>query len=318
MAQDGRSCRRIAVIFSVWTLIAVCPTRVTAADPEGETAIGNTLAVHTALLQGTDLLKRFEYKEAVHVLESQISRINGNRQYLTALRDAYRGYIDELRRENNEDEAKLYARRLAILDGKSANKTPPAEKKPLTEELAPPTKTEVKAEPVLPMKKTEADSLPSHPEPVFRANIDDPFRPENSKDYVAKVLLKDADAAFDKRQFPEAGNLYQQAYQADRAILTGKEDRMAYCKLDHVVRQLNNPPPGGLALVALEQEVRQAVELAPKLESYGKTLIARIEERRTGGETTNRQEPEAAAVAVRHREQENGWQAAETTNFRIL
>src|SRR5262249_4310357 len=152
-----------------------------------------------------------------------------------ALRDAYRGYIDELRRENKEDEAKLYARRLAILDRKSTPKTLPPDKKPAAEEPAQPSKTDLKLESAPQAKRTEADSLPTHPDPVFRANIDDPFRPENSKDYAAKNLLKDADAAFDKREFPEAGKLYQQAYQADRTILAGKEDRLAYCKLDHVV-----------------------------------------------------------------------------------
>src|SRR5260370_13882373 len=143
---------------------------------------------------------------------------------------------------------------------------------------ATPVKNRVKAAASPQAKKNDSDSLPTSPEPVYRANIDDPFQLENSKGYLARNFLKDADAAFDKRQFPEAGKLYQRAYQADRAILAGKEDRLASCQLDHVVRQLNSPPAGGLALVALEHEVEQAAQLAPKLEPYRKTFLGRIRE----------------------------------------
>ena len=36
-----------------------------------------------------------QYETAVRVLEQQLSRINGNREYLACLRDAYRGYVKE-------------------------------------------------------------------------------------------------------------------------------------------------------------------------------------------------------------------------------
>jgi len=316
MAKDGpRFLRQAAVLLATLTFVGLAGI-CRAGEPDGDAGIGTTLAVQTALLQGTDHVKRFEYKEAVQILESQLPRINGNRQYLTALRDAYRGYIDELRREKKDDEAKLYTRRLAILDGKPQGKSTVA-KDAETKASAIPVKNEVKAVASPQAKKNSSDSLPASPEPVFRANIDDPFQPENNKGYLAKNILEDADAAFDKRQFPEAGKLYQRAYQADRAILAGKEDRLAYCQLDHVVRQLNSPPAGGLALVALEQEVEQAVQLAPKLQPYGKSLLARIRERR-GGDSGNLQETEVAPVKVNHREGPNGWEVAETANFRIM
>src|SRR5579885_2843075 len=53
---------------------------------------------------------------AVHVLEQQLAKINGNREYLACLRDAYRGHIKELRQAGRGDEAQTYLRRLEILD----------------------------------------------------------------------------------------------------------------------------------------------------------------------------------------------------------
>jgi hypothetical protein len=314
MAQDGKRFLILTALIFLFSWASFSQ----GTEPEQDIGIGNTLAVQTALLQGTDLLKRFEYKEAVKVLESQLPRINGNRQYLTALRDAYRGYIEELRRASKEDEAKLYVRRLAILDGKSAPNSNSAEINTEGRVPANDSKNSSKGDNHHPIVKAEADSLPSAPEPIFRAKIDDPASLEKKRENPAKKLVADADVSFDKRQFAEAGRLYQMAYQSDQSILTGKEDRMAYCKLDHVVRQLNNPPPNGLALVALEQEVQQAVELAPKMERYGKDLLTRIHERRDGKNSETKTFDEGAPIAIRHIKPENGWDVAETANFRIL
>jgi hypothetical protein len=82
-----------------------------------------------------------------------------------------------------------------------------------------------------------------------------------------------------------------------------------------VVAALNGPEPSAAAVPELEQEVRRAMSMAPKLDDFGKDLIRRIQERRGGAGTTE----EAPAVEVRHApRQGQGWAVAETANFRIF
>src|SRR5262245_7924723 len=96
--------------------LSLCAVPRSAAGDDPNAALTSTLAVQTALQQGRDLLLRGNYQAAVHILEGQLSRINGNREYLAALRDAYRGYVKELRLANQEAAAQVYVQRLLILD----------------------------------------------------------------------------------------------------------------------------------------------------------------------------------------------------------
>src|SRR5262249_38978517 len=80
--------------------VVVGALTVKAANPggDGEPSIENTLAVQKAVLQARDYLFGLqpEPKKAVDILETNLSRINGDRKYLALLRDAYRSYIKEL------------------------------------------------------------------------------------------------------------------------------------------------------------------------------------------------------------------------------
>jgi hypothetical protein len=59
---------------------------------------------------------------------------------------------------------------------------------------------------------------------------------------------------------------------------------------------------------SLQREVREAVEMAPKLSGFGNELLQRL----SGGES-------APTVAVKHTPRQNGgWARAETANFRIF
>ena len=65
-------------------------------------------------------------RAAIDTLEAQVARINGNREYLRVLRDAYRAYIQELRLAKRDAEAQSYARRMEILDPQSKADNPKA------------------------------------------------------------------------------------------------------------------------------------------------------------------------------------------------
>src|SRR5437588_11135011 len=111
--------------------------------------VTTALSVQTALQQGRDQLLHGNPRGAVYVLESQLARINGNREYLMTLRDAYRGYIKELRPANEEEPAQRYLQRLLIRDPgaggdpavtRAANSTAPTPT-PKTTVKTPPTPT---------------------------------------------------------------------------------------------------------------------------------------------------------------------------------
>src|SRR5262245_23890193 len=71
------------------------------ADPPDEDALSAALAVQAAMQQGRYHLQvRADPKKAVEVLEAQVTRIKGNRDYLLLLRDAYRAYIKDLHLAN--------------------------------------------------------------------------------------------------------------------------------------------------------------------------------------------------------------------------
>ena len=71
---------------------------------DAESKLRTQLAVQTALQQGRDNLQRGEYQAAVYCLEKEIARVDGNRDYMNALREAYRGYIRELQQTNRHAE----------------------------------------------------------------------------------------------------------------------------------------------------------------------------------------------------------------------
>src|SRR5690348_11501833 len=92
---------RIAALLGATALVTpllVYLSRGSAAEPDG--LVANTLAVQLALKQGREHMSKDAYGSAVHVLEQELPKINGNREYLACLRDAYRGYVKELCRSN--------------------------------------------------------------------------------------------------------------------------------------------------------------------------------------------------------------------------
>lgn len=82
-----------------------------------DSKIQRHLAVQKALQQGQINLRQGNYLTAVTALESQIQSINGNREYLESLADAYRGYLGELQGPMAAAEGARIQRRLSILEG---------------------------------------------------------------------------------------------------------------------------------------------------------------------------------------------------------
>jgi hypothetical protein len=281
------------------------------AEPEREGGVATALAVQQALKQGREAMAAGQYGAAVHVLEQQLAKINGNREYLAALRDAYRGHVRDLRQAGRADEAQTYLRRLEILDpGASLDFSNPRPAAPVAA-APPPTADPPKAAAALPPAPAPSEAQAeggTKPPPVVRGNRpdDDPFHPSNRIVNSAAALIASADRAYRDKEYRTAGRLYEQAHEADPNSVSGRHDEWAYCKLFAVKEQF--PRADAASLERLETEVKAAIALSPKVEPVGKQYLASIQARRNGGTT-----------GLRHLEQRVGsWSVSESDNFRIF
>jgi hypothetical protein len=308
MARDG-----IAALLCATVLVTPLVPSLSA-EPEREGTIATVLAVQQALKQGREAMGAGQYGAAVHVLEQQLCRINGNREYLAALRDAYRGHVRDLRQAGRGDEAQTYLRRLEILDPgarldfpDSRPAAPVAAAPPPAADPGPP---KVAAAPPAPPAPAPAETLAdgNTRSPVVRGNRpdDDPFHPSNGKVNPAAALVASADRAYRDKEYRTAGRLYDQAHEADPGSVAGRHDEWAYCKLFAVKEQFAKADAASLE--QLETEVKAAIALSPKVETVGKQYLASIQARRAGGTTS-----------PRHLEQRvGGWSVAESDNFRVF
>jgi len=290
-------------------------------------AIANAVAVQTALVQGRDALQARNYRTAVTVLENQIAHIDGNREYLEALRTAYRGYIGELRQAKKEADAQIYVNRLAIIDPTvmAESKPAPAASPAISTQMAYPSRPAIAEQPALtpplrtPVAVIEESKAAPAPQPeapnrgmIVRGVAADPFSYDNSTLKQAKSLLQRAEDAFFGERYDEAGKLYEQANQVDRSVVVPSKEQWAYCKFKSVVEQLNRASNSLPTLADLERDVHQAMSMAPRMDNFGKDLLHKIQDRRNGAGADA-----APAVDVRHQKGDTGWSLAETTNFRI-
>jgi tetratricopeptide (TPR) repeat protein len=296
MAMEG-----LFALVCASTVLAAGPSGTPSPKEERETTIADTLAVQTALQQGKECLAKSDFKNAVYVLESQLPRINGSRIYLSALQEAYRGLVKELRLARQDAEAQKYLDRLRILDpGAVLDKS-------------------LSAGPAAPSRPVTPASPPAQPAPKIRMRSDDeggdPFSLEhrlNKSGHNARDLVSQADKEFSNRHYREARDLYEKAHEADRAAVEPSRERWAYCMLYYVVEQINQPGNATPNWSELEQKALRALDLAPRLD-YAKYLLAEIQKRRSGGPTRS-----GPQVAVRHLGRgADGWNVAESANFRV-
>ncbi len=274
--KDARMLRTglLTALLSGWLLSFGSPRVPASPPPDKDTTFNTTLALQQAMATATDLLRRGDNKKAVETLEDQLARANGNTTFLRLLREAYRGYIKDLWIANNAAAAKRYLERLCILEPSAAQDASlrPPEGSP---KILPPERKGLLAG--LPAKffpdfarnspKKETSETPVKPATV-RGKIDeaprvevtragamlddDPFALSNrdpqsasSVTSQARQLVSRAEQEFQRRRFPEARALFDQAYHADKNCINDSRDRWAYCILNEVVAQLNQPAASG-------------------------------------------------------------------------
>jgi hypothetical protein len=314
-----------------------------AADPPTN-ELENGLAIQTTILKAKDYLFQADPRQAVELLEAQLPRINGHRQYLLLMRDAYRDYVKHLRLTNQADLAEKYRKRLAILDPEGAEKLKAVAalpvvagpKVPEKSAVVPPPESPVLAQlaetPTRPNSTAGPSLFPRRnaPSAVARAKVldEDPFHRENeikaapapapdgARQRLTELLAR-AEKEFGDRHFNEAKLLFDQVHDSDPGLMSASREHWAYCILFNVVDQLKRPEVAPQALAKLEGDVRHAMSLAPAMPgvtSQGNSLLEMIQ-----GLRGSAAPKKLAAVPVKHFERnQSGWQLAETANFRIF
>jgi tetratricopeptide (TPR) repeat protein len=282
---------------------------------DAESKLRVQLAVQTALQQGRENLQRGDYQSAVYCLEKEIARVDGNRDYLNALREAYRGYVRDLQQSNRAAEARLYQERLKILDPGyhvELNAGRPASPPPLAEIAAqsggpltpPPRATETsRSQPAPPY--VARPQMPEEP--------DDPFA-EHNRAAASPVggtgvspageVLDRARRAFESKDYASANRLYEEANRLDSHGTAPYREPWAFCKLHAVIKAVNkagwNPPDDA------EKETLAALALctSPELQRQGKELLRAIQDRR---------------IEIRHVPAEGTkWAEVQTRNFSVV
>jgi tetratricopeptide (TPR) repeat protein len=295
-----------------------------AANPgsEGNPSIENSLAVQRAVLQARDHLVRGEPKKAIDVLEANVAVINGDRRYLMLMRDAYREYIKDLALANQPAVAEVYKRRLKILDDETPAQTPNSPPQVSTSSAKEPSAPPQVAgpQPKVPVAPASSTGV------IVRAKPDDPFdaanqlKPSGSLTTgltAGQSLLAKADAEYVQKRYADAKLLYEQAFQANEKLLSAdSRERWAYCQMQVVVDQVNRFPDQTCNWAKLEDDVKTAVKVAPKLTKIGDELLAKMRERRDAG--AGQPAPLGTTAVKHHPRGAHGWLTAETANFRIF
>ena len=292
------------------------------------------LAVQKALLEGQDHFKKGNYQAAVFILEAQIASIDGNKEYLQLLHNAYQGHIRDLQAKGLTEEISKYEKRLQILDSgitqgaKSGTvapvSTPAVVPASVTAPATAPTSVIASAlsKFVVPTKVVEqpktAQDAPKVRGKIEDANEDNPFSFTNTQRYHdARLRLDQAEKEFAGKNFRLASKLYEESYRLEPKVMPQSVERWAYCRLYSVVEAMNQKQNAKLD-PQWENEIRVSLSMAPQLQSFGNTLLANIDQRKQEIGATNPLQPSAAVVEVKHTGPYQGnWYLAETKNFRV-
>jgi hypothetical protein len=266
---------------------------------DAESKLRRQLAVQSALQQGRDNLQRGEYQAAVYCLEKEIARVDGNRDYMNALREAYRGYIHELQQSNRNTEARTYQERLKILDpgyqielNASRSSNPPTIAS-LAAQSAPPPPAAAKP-------AANYTARPQMPEEHH-----DPFADSNSAPASSNSdTLDRARREYDAKNYESANRLYEEANRLDSRATAPYRELWAFCKLYVATEALNKA--GWTVPAEAEKEIRAALNLTTttEIQRQSKELLRAIGDRR---------------IDIRHvPAQGQNWAEVETANFRVI
>jgi hypothetical protein len=270
-------------LLSVLTLVAGVSIAV-ATDP---TPLEKQLTLQTAMATARQLLDVNMPADAVKTLEEELANADGNKAFLSLLREAYLAELQQLEKSSMPDMARIaqVRRKLALLGG------------------ALPTS---KTEPPQPASTTTGES--TLPPPVF----DPPRTPKPTGGMSAlPPPLADsssigADAAAEAAAAFKAGNYAEAArwFAKIPNLTTDQKTAWVYCRIKLSADRLNTP---GCDVASVIAEVSDALKLAPhhaELQKVGQQILAiartKSDPSRELTETSNGNWIETASFRVRH------------------
>lgn len=265
---------------------------------DADSKVRRQLAVQSALQQGRENLQRGNHQAAVNCLEKEIARVDGNRDYINALREAYRCYIRDLLQANRRDEARTYQERLKILDPGyqielKVGKNPPA---PTIASLA------AQSSPSSPPETKPVAAYTARPQ---KPDEVDPFADSNSAQTSAGgELLARARREYDAKNYQAADRFYEDANRLDSRSIAPYRELWAFCKLYLATEAVNKA--GWTPSEEAEKLVLAALALttSTKLQHQGKELLRAIHDRH---------------IEMRHvPAHDRSWAEVETANFRVI
>ena len=254
-----------------------------------------------------NLLAQNKPTEAIAALEAQLPTVDGDREFMDLLRNAYQSEIRLLTSQKAEAQRIASVRtKLALIGGTTPDTTMqvPAIPGSETPALAPPAALPV---PILP-----APFAQSTPAAVVPA-ANDTVEPEEN---TGAELLKQAAALFnqakskDPNKFIDASRLFGLAFTTKIQMRKDQLCAWAYCRVKLAADKLNKSTDPAAATDAI-YEVEAALALAPDhagLQSFGQEVLVVARQRvgKAGGQPASGQPVDASA-----------WQAIETESFRI-
>lgn len=244
----------------------------------GDEPLKLSLEVQAALQQGRKFLAAGEFGSAVRVLEAAQAAAKDDAQFLRLLADAYRGRLAELQKAGRNDLAERIQQQLQAI--------------------------EVKAGP------TPAAGASNKAKVTVRG--------QQAEDAVVALELGRhlgrADELFAAENYLEAAKLYAEAFRLQRELPALSKERWAYCKLFKVTQQLNEANAATLDLPGLEQEVKEALALAPRFD-FGQKLLEVLKQR--SGQASVPTRTKVTAIEVRHLPPQGNWQVCESVHFRL-
>ncbi|MFZ9791006.1 MAG: hypothetical protein ACO3F3_01565, partial [Gemmataceae bacterium] len=215
------------------------------------------LATQKAFQEGGDHLRKGNFQAAVFILESQMNDIDGNKEYLDLLKQAYQGYLRDLHAKGLTQETIRYQKRLDIMEQSQLPSTSSA--------LISNVIASIKA---APKSSNEATLVPSSSK--VRGKVEDMpednlFSFTNSQKYIdARARLDQAEKEFASKNYKLASRLYEEAHRLEPRAMPQAVERWAYSRLYTVVESMNQNA-SSVSDPNWEKEIRASLQMSPKL-----------------------------------------------------
>lgn len=246
-------------LFALLTLVCFVPNAIA----DDLTPIEKQLAIQNAMARARQYLKVEMPVEAVEVLETEITKADGNMAFLVLLKQAYLSELAFRMKDptRNAERLNQLRRNIDLLVGSK-----PATASSTTPSALPTSATNNAESTSAPATPIPAPSIPEPP-PHPSAGLPNIVPDSNS--------AADAATAFKNRDYVQAERLF--ALIGAAKLNTDQKAAWAYCRISLAAGKVNAPQCDPATANAAEKDVAEAIKLVPQhaeLQKIGQQVIA--------------------------------------------